>query len=242
MNPADPVEAQYSRYSYPEPGDDIPTWLQTWSYNPYDPGLFEALYWPEGRPRSDLQVLVAGCGTMQAAVLAFKNPECKFTGIDFSQTSIAHEERLRERHGLHNLTLQRMDLRDAPNLGSSFDLIVSSGVLHHLVDPDAGLRALASALEPSHGVMLIMLYGRMARIGVYALQDAFRRMHIPQSADGVALVRATIQRLPPRHPGRWYFETSPEMNSDAAVVDTFLHTQDTAYSVPDVLEFVEKTA
>jgi hypothetical protein len=30
------------------------------------------------------------------------------------------------------------------------------------------------------------------------------------------------------------------MNSDAAVVDTFLHTQDTAYSVPAVLEFIEK--
>jgi hypothetical protein len=30
------------------------------------------------------------------------------------------------------------------------------------------------------------------------------------------------------------------MNSDAAIVDTFLHTQDTAYSVPDVLDFVEK--
>lgn len=240
MSPSNPVEEQYSRYSYPEPEDDIPTWLQSWNYNPYDPSLNEALYWPEGRPRPDLRILVAGCGTMQAAVLAFKNPLCKFTGIDFSQISIAHEERLRERHNLHNLTLRRMDLRDAAKLDMSFDLIVSSGVLHHLADPSEGLRALASVLEPSHGVMLIMLYGQIARIGVYALQDAFRRMRVPQTAEGVKFVRATIQQLTPRHPGRWYFDTSPEMNSDAAVVDTFLHTQDTAYSVPAVLEFIEK--
>jgi SAM-dependent methyltransferase len=239
MNPANPVEEQYSRYSYPEPGDDIPTWLQKWNYGPYDPSFYGARHWPEGRPRFELEVLVAGCGTMQAAVLAFNNPECKITGIDFSQTSIAHEERLRARHNLTNLTLQKMDLRDAPKLGRSFDLIVSSGVLHHLVNPGEGLRILASVLEPAHGAILVMLYGRLARTGVYALQDAFRRMRIPQTPEGIQFVRSTIQRLPPRHPGRWYFDTSPEMNSDAAIVDTFLHTQDPAYSVQDVLDFVD---
>jgi Trans-aconitate methyltransferase len=235
-----PVEKQYSEYSYPEAGDDIPTWLQSWNYGPYDPSFYEALHWPEGRPKADLDVLVAGCGTMQAAVLAFNNPECKFTGIEFSQTSIAHEERLRERHNLQNLTLQKMDLRDVSKLGRSFDLIVSSGVLHHLPDPGEGLRALASVLEPRHGVMALMVYGRMARTGVYALQDAFRRIGVQQTAEGIKFVRATIERLPPRHPARWYYDTSPEMNSDAAIVDTFLHSQDIAYSVQDVLDFVEK--
>jgi SAM-dependent methyltransferase len=245
MNSSDPhspdrVEEQYSQYSYPEPGEDIPTWLKSWNYAPYDPSLYEALHWPEGRPRRDLDILVAGCGTMQAAVLAFNNPECKVTGIDFSQTSIAHEEKLRARHDLKNLVLQKMDLRDANKLGRSYDLIVSTGVLHHLADPNEGLKALASVLEPKHGAMLLMVYGRMARTGVYALQDSFRRMGVPQTADGIKFVRATLQLLPPRHPARWYFDTSPEMNSDAAIVDTFLHTQDTAYSVPDVLDFVEK--
>jgi SAM-dependent methyltransferase len=239
-NSPDRVEEQYSQYSYPEPGEDIPSWLKSWNYAPYDPSLYEALHWPEGRPRRDLDILVAGCGTMQAAVLAFNNPECKITGIDFSQTSIAHEEKLRTRHDLKNLDLQKMDLRDANKLGRSYDLIISTGVLHHLAQPNEGLKALASVLEPKHGAMLVMLYGRIARTGVYALQDSFRRMGVQQTADGIKFVRATIQLLPPRHPARWYFDTSPEMNSDAAIVDTFLHTQDTAYSVADVLDFVEK--
>lgn len=98
MNSADPVEVQYSHYAYPEPGDDIPVWQRSNNYNLYDPSLCSTLYWPVGRPRRNLEILVAGCGTMQAAVLAFNNPECKFTGIDFSAISIAHEERLRQNH------------------------------------------------------------------------------------------------------------------------------------------------
>jgi SAM-dependent methyltransferase len=239
MSSTNPVEKQYVDYAYPEPGDDIPAWQKSYNYNLYDPALYATLYWPEGRPRSALEVLVAGCGTMQAAVLAFNNSECKVTGIDFSETSIAHEERLRERHNLKNLALQKMDLRDAPKLDRSFDLIVCSGVLHHLADPGEGLRALSSVLEPTHGAMLVMLYGRLGRAGVYALQDAFRRMKVPQTEEGIRLVRSTIQRLPPRHPGRWYFDSSFEMKFDAAIVDTFLHPQDTAYSVQDVLDFVQ---
>jgi SAM-dependent methyltransferase len=236
---SDPVEEQYVNHPYPEPGDDLPTWLLTYNYDAYDPRLYGSLFWPEGRPRDDLNILVAGCGTMEAAVLAFQNPESRVTGIDFSQASIAHEEQLRERHHLSNLSLKAMDLLEVPTLHQSFDLIVCSGVLHHIPDPAAGLRALASVLEPSHGAMILMLYGRFARAGIYALQDAFRRMRIPRTADGVALVRSIIRRLPPHHAGRKYFEISPEMDSDAAIVDTFLHARDIAFSVPELLDFVE---
>ena len=239
MRSSKSVEDKYSNYAYPEPGNDISVWQQSYNYNQYDPGLNSTQYWPEGRPRQGLNVLVAGCGTMQAAVLAFNNPECQFIGIDFSQTSIAHEEMLCDRHNLKNLTLRRMDLCDSETLGRSFDLIISSGVLHHLRDPGVGLRALASVLEPLHGAMLLMLYGRFGRTGVYALQDAFRRLRVPQSSEGVAIVRGIIQRLPPRHPARWYFDNSFEMKFDAAIVDTFLHPQDAAFSVPDVLHFIE---
>jgi hypothetical protein len=84
-----------------------------------------------------------------------------------------------------------------------------------------------------------MLYGKLGRIGIYPLQDAFRRMRIPQTAEGVATVRSIINRLQPRHPGRWYFEHSQEMRSPAAIVDTFLHRQDVAYNVQELLNLVE---
>jgi SAM-dependent methyltransferase len=239
LRSSDPVENQYAHYPYPEPGDDIPTWLRSFNYDPYDPALYSALFWPEGRPATGLNILSAGCGSMQAAVLAFKNPKSRVTGIDFSPASIAHEERLRQLHQLENLTLKSIDLIEAATLDQTFDLIVCSGVLHHLPDPAAGLKALASVLDPSYGAMILMLYGRLGRFGIYPLQDAFRRMGIRQTRDGVARVRAIIKRLSPHHPGRKYYEMSGEMASDAAVVDTFLHARDIAFSVPEVLNFVE---
>jgi len=161
------------------------------------------------------------------------------TGIDFSDASIAHEERLRERHKLTNLTVRPMDLLEVSSLQQQFDFIICTGVLHHLPNPAEGLKALSSVIEPSHGVMVLMLYGKLGRIGIYPLQDAFRRMCIPQTAEGVALVRSIINRLQPRHPGRWYFERSSEMRSPATIVDTFLHRQDVAYTVQELLDLVE---
>ena len=239
MQMPDAVADQYIRYPYPGAADDIPTWLRSYNYEFHDSRLYAALFWPEGRPKPNLDILVAGCGTMQAAVIAFTNPESSVTGIDFSQTSIAHEERLRERHSLANLTLHQMDLLEVKNLGKTYDFVLCTGVLHHMGDPGQGLRALASVLEPSAGAMVLMLYGRAGRIGIYLLQDAFRRMDISQTPEGVRAVRNIISHLPPHHPGRRYYEHAAEMSFDAAVVDTFLHRRDQAFSVDDLLQLVE---
>ena len=127
MSSPNPVADQYSSFPYPEPGDDIPTWLTSFNYDGYEPAKFSVKFWPEGRPKTDLNILVAGCGSMQAAVIAFNNPECRVTGIDFSDASIAHEERLRERHKLSNLLVRAMDLLEVSSLQQQFDLIMHRG-------------------------------------------------------------------------------------------------------------------
>ena len=55
---------------------------------------------------------------------------------------------------------------DLPQLGlGRFDFIRCTGVLHHMEDPLAGLRALAQVLHED-GLMGVMVYGRYARTGV----------------------------------------------------------------------------
>ena len=95
---------------------------------------------------------------LPTALIALDNPDCAVLGIDLSETSLAHSNRLRDRHGLTNLELRQMSLLDIGQLNCSFDLILCTGVLHHLPNPDAGLKALADVLDPS-GSMAIMLYG-----------------------------------------------------------------------------------
>ena len=230
------VGAQYSVYPYPAPVSDLEQFAAEGRYLGCDPSLFAPLIWPEGQPRKDLNILVAGCGTNEAATIAYNNPQCSVLGIDLSDASLAHTEYLRNKHRLSNLVLERRDLRDPPR-EKRFDYIVCSGVLHHLENPADGLRALAGALEP-HGSAFLMLYGRAARAGVYLLQDIFRRLGTTQTAEGVTFVRDTLAHLPSYHYARAFMERAADLGDDAAIVDTYLHVQDRAYSVPEVLSLV----
>ncbi len=56
--------------------------------------------------RPDLDILIAGCGTNQAAVFAFGNSDANVVGIDISQPSLDHQRYLKDKHGLTNLQLQ----------------------------------------------------------------------------------------------------------------------------------------
>jgi hypothetical protein len=104
--------------------------------------------------------------------------------------------------------------------------------------PVEGLLALKSVLDPE-GVMLLMVYARHKRAGVYLLQDAFRRMGVPQTKEGVDFVRAALKALPDWHYVHSYMRDSHDLAHDSGIVDTFLHPQDTAYTVPEVLALIE---
>jgi 2-polyprenyl-3-methyl-5-hydroxy-6-metoxy-1,4-benzoquinol methylase len=232
------VRKQYEAYSYPPPIEDAEKFLKKWGPLTCDPKFAGIQLWPEGRPRQDLRILCAGCGSSQAALIALHNPDCAVTGIDLSETSLAHSNRLRDRHSLANLELRQMSLLDVGQLNRSFDLILCTGVLHHLPNPDAGLKALADVLDPS-GSMAIMLYGKAGRAGVYLVQDILRRLGAGQNAEGLRMARELLKFVPSYH-----YLISPtgklpiDLAEDAGIVDMLLHPQDRAYSVPEIMEFV----
>jgi SAM-dependent methyltransferase len=214
------VARQYEEFPYP-PAD--PNWDKFFEFG--DPSVYAPLLWPEGPPRKDLRILFAGCGTIQAARCAVRNPNCQVFGIDRSEAAIAEHCRLKRERSLDNLEVRKLDLRELPNQGRAFDLIFSTGVLHHLRQPEQGLRALAAVLD-ARGAMSIMLYGSAPRVGVYLLQDAFRRMGLTADQDSVGLVRSVLKGLPKHHYFHWYSSNAPDLTSDAGLVDTLLHAQD----------------
>ena len=232
------VARQYEAFAYPQPFDDLDEFVDGGRFFRGDPSLYAPVLWPQGRPTKPLRILVAGCGTMQAAYAAYMNRADEVVGIDLSEASLGHERFLQERHGLHNLKLYRGNLLEVADLEAQFDVIICSGVLHHLADPDAGLLALRKALSPD-GVMVLMVYGQAARVGVYMLQDAFRRMGLHANCDGVAEVRSVLAELPQYHCVQHYVQVAKELEHDSALVDTFLHPQDRAYTVPQVFEFLD---
>ncbi|MEY4592162.1 MAG: hypothetical protein RIR18_1057 [Pseudomonadota bacterium] len=231
------VAQQYTQWAYPAPIPDLNELISNGVRYALDVEVCAPTFWPRCPNKSNLKILVAGCGTNQAAYYAYRNPTARVVGIDLSETSLAHEKYLKEKHGLKNLHLMRGSLLDVSVLDERFDLVFCTGVLHHLSDPSLGLNALKAVLKPD-GLMGIMLYGKSLRSGVYVMQEAFQNLGLKQSAEDVSLVRATLDLLPANHTVQPYLEVAHDLKDDAGVVDTFLHPVDRAYSVSEVLDFV----
>jgi SAM-dependent methyltransferase len=230
------VGAFYERHPYPPPVDDLEPYRKLWTdaRRRADAHLF----WPHDPYRDDRTILVAGCGTSQAARHAMRWPRAKVVGIDVSSSSIESTERLKRKYGLDNLVVHQLPVERAADLGRSFEHIVCTGVLHHLPDPDTGLRALHDVLEPD-GAMHLMVYAPYGRAGVYLLQDYCRRLGIGATTQEIKALAQSVQAIPPDHPLMPVLRNAPDFGNEAALADALLHPCDRAYSVPQLLQFME---
>jgi SAM-dependent methyltransferase len=235
---ADPVSEFYTSHPYPPPVENLDRARDEWR----DPNRHRAEYhtlWPNRPYRANLDILVAGCGTWQAAKYALCRPEARVTGIDVSTTSLDHTEQLKRKYNLTNLQTRQLPLEKADALGRTFDLIVCTGVLHHLVDPDAGLRALRSVLGPD-GAMSLMVYAPYGRSGIYMFQDYCRRLGIGTSAQELSDLKAVLTALPQHHPLATVLRSSRDSTNTDSLADALLNPRDRSYSVPQLLDFIER--
>jgi len=116
---------------------------------------------------------------------------------------------------------------------------VCTGVLHHLPDPDAGLRALRSVLKPD-GAMHLMVYAPYGRTGIYMLQEFCRRLGIHATDQGIRDLITALGSLPPGHPLGNLLREAPDFRQEAALADALLHPQDRAYSVPQLFDWIKR--
>ena len=71
----DAVQAFYDLHPYPPPVEDLDSYRRRWQDENRRRADFH-LHWPDRAYRPDLKVLVAGCGTSQAAKHALRQPAC----------------------------------------------------------------------------------------------------------------------------------------------------------------------
>lgn len=115
------------------------------------------------RKNSSVDVLIAGCGTGQHSIqTAQQFHGAQMLAIDLSLSSLSYAKRKTHELSLTSIEYAQADLLKLDSLDRSFDIVESSGVLHHLADPFAGWRVLLSLLRPG-GFMRLGFYSDVAR-------------------------------------------------------------------------------
>jgi 2-polyprenyl-3-methyl-5-hydroxy-6-metoxy-1,4-benzoquinol methylase len=228
----------YESHPYPAPIDDLDRHRELYR-NPDRRRAASLLLWPTEKPRANREILIAGCGTSQAAIHALREPDARVTAIDISETSLRHTRDLRQKYRLRNLDLHRLAIEQVEALKQTFDQIVCTGVLHHLADPDTGLQALRNVLAPS-GAMHLMVYATYGRAGIYMMQDYCRLLRVRATEEELRDLGAVIGTLSADHPITGVARRAKDFRNPDALADALLHPQDRAYTVPQIYAWLAR--
>lgn len=234
---SDAIAQFYERHPYPPPISDLDGYRTAWTAEHRREATLRL--WPDGSAAEARTILVAGCGTSQAAKHAVRYPDAHVVGIDVSQRSIDETRRLIERHDLTNVEVHRLPIEQVGDLGASFDQVVCTGVLHHLADPDVGLSALADVLGPG-GALEAMVYAPYGRTGVYMLQEYCRLAGVTPTAEDLDELVEVLREIPLSHPLSHLLRDTPDFGDRGALADALLNPRDRAYSVLDLMSLIER--
>jgi len=232
------VRAFYESHPYPAPLKSLDRHRELYR-NPDRRRALSLLMWPTEKQRTKRDILVAGCGTSQAALHAMREPDAHVTGIDISEASLRHTRDLQRKYDLRNLDLHRFAIEEVGKLGQTFDEIVCTGVLHHLSDPDLGLRALRGVLARD-GAIHVMVYGKYGRAGIYMMQDYCRLLGVRATDEELRSLGDLIGALPDDHPIGDVVRRAKDFRQPDALADALLHPQDRAFTVPELHAWLKR--
>lgn len=238
MAASEQVRAFYERMPYPPPTTTLEAQRDLYR-NPVRRRALHHRLWPTTPQRRNQRILIAGCGTSQAARYALREHDARVTAIDVSATSLQHTQALKRTYGLDNLEMHRLAIEDARELGRRFDLIVCTGVLHHLPDPDAGLRALHDVLQPN-GALHVMVYAAYGRAGIYMIQEYCRLLGVGTSPQELQDLGALLESLPANHAIADVLRHAKDFRQPDAMADALLHPLDRAFTVPQLYAWLER--
>ena len=232
------VRAFYESHPYPAPLKSLDRHRELYR-NPDRRRALSLLMWPTEKPRTKREILVAGCGTSQAALHAMREPDAQVTGIDISEASLHHTRELQRIYDLRNLDLRRLAIEEVGKIGQTFDEVVATGVLHHLRDPDAGLRALRGVLARD-GAMHVMVYGTYGRAGIYMMQEYCRLVGVRTTDEELRDLGGLIGALSADHPIAAVTQRAKDFRQPDALADALLHPQDRAFTVPELHAWLKR--
>ncbi len=110
----------------------------------------------------DAAVLDLGCGTGQMS-LYLARADRRVIGADLTRASLRLGAAAARRFGLERVRFVETDLHHPGLKAGAFDVVYSSGVLHHTPDPRAAFARLAPLARPG-GMIVLGVYDAAARL------------------------------------------------------------------------------
>ncbi len=241
------VAAFYDRFPYPD--DSLkdgppPGFNWRWSVD----NVFSFCTGALPRKAEDIgywRILDAGCGSgVSTDYLAHLNPGSEILAVDISKGALAVAiERLRRSGGdkKANLRFENKSLFELGDDGK-FDFINSVGVLHHLLDPDLGLKKLASLLK-YRGILHLFIYAKRGRLEINNARKAMKILGLVDAKNDLKLARQFFENLPEKNSIRKDYEErwALECQSDVNFADMYLHPRELNYDLQSLWQMIDNS-
>jgi ubiquinone/menaquinone biosynthesis C-methylase UbiE len=190
----------------------------------------------------DLDVLIAGCGTGHHSIIfAQVLPRARILAIDLSLASLCYAKEKTRAMGINNIEYAQADIMELGGLDKRFDIISSSGVLHHTADLEKGWRTLLSLLQPD-GCMQIGIYSERAHRNVIAAQRWLLARGFTPSLECIRRARQELVAAAATDAALADVLTFTDFYSTSEFRDLFLPTQMLRYSIPKIQAFLDENA
>lgn len=180
-----------------------------------------------------LDVLVAGCGTGYQAIGATQLlTGARVLAVDLSLASLAYAKRktppaLRER-----IDYAQADILKLGDIGRSFDIVDSTGVLHHMAEPLEAWRILLALVRPG-GLMHLGFYSERARATIVAARNYVAEHGYGDTPAEIRRFRQDVLRTPyARVAGYNDFFSTSECR------DLLFHVQESRLTIPELKSFI----
>jgi Tfp pilus assembly protein PilF/SAM-dependent methyltransferase len=184
-----------------------------------------------------MEFLSAGCGTGQQAIECAQTLNVAMLAVDLSLASLAYAKRKAAELGLANIGFAQADILTLGKAGRSFDVIESSGVLHHMADPFAAWRTLLGLLKPG-GFMLVGLYSRLARRNVERTRRFIAGRGLGASADAIRQCRQDLLAMPERE--NFVTASASDFFGISTCRDLLFHGQETQVDLAEIGAFLKE--
>jgi len=182
-------------------------------------------------------VLIAGCGTGSHPISSARYKNSNILAVDLSLTSLAYAKRKTEELNINNIEYMQADILQLKKLNKKFDIIESSGTLHHMKDPVKGLKVLLDILVP-HGFLKLGLYSETARKEIVEAREFIKKKNYKNTTKDIKICRQDIINKKV-NPIISKISISTDFYSISSVRDLLFHVQEHRFTIPQISKILK---